>query len=156
MDYLLIPLIFSIWAAISTLLLLVTLCTPLNCIRMIASAWLLFMQTIYWLGFLLRIIMVSLPGRILWWLIAVVTGPFLLGPIALYTFFKSVYNFGPSHRHRSIWEMLMQPVPDESYYHTINNRGLIKTRRLSHPNRVRRRVIRSRRYCSRQDYTDCK
>lgn len=98
LDYLLTPLIFPIRAAISTLLLLVFNFRLNNFLKTTIFCWLLFQQIIHWIGFIVRILMVSLPGRILWWIFAAITGPFLIGPIALYTFFESVYNFGPRHR----------------------------------------------------------
>jgi hypothetical protein len=93
--------------------------------------------------------MTSLPGRILWWIIAVITGPFLIGPIALYAFFESVYNFGPRHRQRSVWQILFNPDPDASYYVNIDDMKLVK---MFRPNRCRRRIVRSKRYCSAEDY----
>ena len=41
------------------------------------------------------------------------------GPIALYLFYKGIYNFGPDHQKRSLWTILTQPVPDSTFYEEI-------------------------------------
>ncbi len=49
----------------------------------------------------------SYTGRF-WW--SILHWIFIV-PIILFTFFRNVYNFGPKHRKRSLFEILCNPVP---------------------------------------------
>ena len=91
----------------------------------------------------------TLFGRVLWNLLMI---PFYLlfcGPIALYSFFRSVYNFGPDHRKRSLISILLEPVPPEEHYHTSDNG---KGRIYHSANVSPRKILRNRRMNSKDDF----
>ena len=72
-------------------------------------------------------------------------------PIVFYSFYSSVYNFGPKHRRRTFSEIYQDPVPpEESFF--WNERGQLYTR--DNPNIVPRKVMRSKRFLSKQDRRD--
>jgi len=103
MDVFIFPIIFSIRAAISILLLLwvLSVCT--------AKFALHFAQDLFrWSRFLSWLMLSSYIGRF-WWLLLVQT-VFVI-PITFYTFFWHVYDFGPKHRKRSFFDILWNPVP---------------------------------------------
>ncbi len=87
---------------------------------------------------------------------------FISGSIAVYALFKSVYDFGPVHRRRSLVEILKNPVPSyNEYYYRYKSfnrveRGRRWSRRKflvkSNPNVVPRRVIRDRNVLSEDDF----
>ena len=65
-------------------------------------------QDIYqWSRFLSWIAISSYTGRF-WWSIFRVL---FIVPITLYTFFRTVYDFGPKHCKRSLFDILRNPVP---------------------------------------------
>ena len=102
MNVFIFPIIFSIGAVISILLLLrvLSICTVQFAIHLI--------QDLYqWSRFLSWIAISSYTGRFWWSLIQLV---FVI-PITLYTFFWSVYDFGPKHCKRSLLDILWNPVP---------------------------------------------
>ena len=102
MDIFFFPIIFSIRAAISILLLLRVLS--------IHTFWFsidLIQELYQWSRFLSWIWLFSYTGRFWWSIFQIV---FVI-PITLYTFFWSVYDFGPRHRKRSLLDILRNPVP---------------------------------------------
>ena len=92
--------------------------------------------------------MTSRVGQILWPIISLPMYILLCGPIALYIFFKHVYEFGPEHRRRPISQILFQPVPPKETGIQLDS-GKRVTRFL--PNPVPRIVARNTRLCSRED-----
>ncbi len=46
-------------------------------------------------------------GRFWWSILQVI----FVVPITLYTFFRTIYDFGPKHRKRSLFDILQNPVP---------------------------------------------
>jgi hypothetical protein len=111
MDAFLLPFIFSVWAAISFLLLLQVIFTRPNIIWFIhylfQSLYSGIYQVIQWIGFLLWIFITGYSGRF-WYLI--LRCIFII-PITLFTFFQYVYNFCPKHCKRSLFDVLSNPVP---------------------------------------------
>jgi hypothetical protein len=102
MDVFLFPFIFSIRAAISILLLLrvLSICTFWFAIDLV--------QDLYqWSRFLSWIAISSYTGRF-WWSIFQVIFNVLN---TLYTSFQTVYDFGPKHHKRSLFDILWKPVP---------------------------------------------
>ncbi len=102
MEIFLFPIIFSIRAAISILLLLRVLS--------IFTFWFAIdlVQDLYqWSRFISWIAISSYTGRFWWSILQVI----FVVPITLYTFFWSVYDFGPKHRKRSLFDILRNPVP---------------------------------------------
>ena len=71
-----------------------------------------------WTLLLFSWIISSPLGWILW---IFIWGPLqliLYGPIALYSFVKGIYDFGPSHRKRLLWQILTQPEPPAEFWTT--------------------------------------
>ena len=102
MEIFLFPIIFSIRAAISILLLLRVLS--------IFTFWFAIdlVQDLYqWSRFISWIAISSYTGRFWWPILQVI----FVVPITLYTFFWSVYDFGPKHCKRSLFDILRNPVP---------------------------------------------
>ena len=60
-----------------------------------------------WFRFLSWIFISSYTGQF-WWSVCQVI---FVVPITLYTFFRDVYDFGPKHRKRSLFDILRNPVP---------------------------------------------
>ena len=141
MDIFILPIIFSIRAAI-TILLLLRVCS----IRTFKSATCFtidFVQDLYrWILFLLRIAIFSYTGRFWWFTLQVV----FIVPITLYTFFRGVYDFGPKHRKRSFFDILRNPVPSvefEGRTGESDDFNSLKRRRFNH-NIVARRIARTK------------
>ena len=122
MMILLIPILFSVRAAISILTLFYKISTITNLLRMITwfdqgynsitsqiSAWtdIILCDLIAW-------ILSSRLGNFVWMVGAMIFSILFWCPIAIYAFYKSVYDFGPVQR--SLWEILTEPVPPERYY----------------------------------------
>ena len=102
MEIFLFPIIFSIRAAISILLLLRVL--SIFTFRFAIDL----VQDLYqWSCFISWIAISSYIGRFWWSILQVI----FVVPITLYTFFWSVYDFGPKHRKRSLFDILRNPVP---------------------------------------------
>jgi hypothetical protein len=107
----LLPFTFSVQAAISFLLLLqviVSRCNIIQCIRFLITAstqvtW----QSLNWIGFLFWTFMNSYNGH--FWL-SFLRWMFIV-PIVLFTFFQSIYNFGPEHCKPLLFDILTNPVP---------------------------------------------
>ena len=102
MDLFIFPIILSIRAAISILLLfqVLSVCTFWFTIDLV--------QDIYqWSRFLSWIAISSYTGQF-WWSIFQVLFMVL---ITLYTLFRTVYDFGPKHCKRSLFDILRNPVP---------------------------------------------
>ena len=107
MDIFLLPFIFSLRAAISFLLLFQALLSRRTVVWIIGFLHGILSQAVQWFGFLFWLFLSSYTGRfwlgLLRWLFIV--------PITLVTFFRHVYNFGPKHRKRSLFDILCNPVP---------------------------------------------
>ena len=103
----LLPFIFSVRAAISFLLLFQTLLSRRNFVQIIGYLHEILSQAVQWIGFLFWLFLSSYTGRfwlgLLRWLFIV--------PITFVTFFRHIYNFGPKHRKRSLFDILCNPVP---------------------------------------------
>jgi hypothetical protein len=109
MDIFLIPIIFLIQAAISILLLLRVIFYYARSASLSVIVYLfgILQESIRWTGFLTWIAIISRMGRFMWSLIQV----FFIVPITIYTFFRGVYDFGPKHRKRMLFDILLNPVP---------------------------------------------
>ena len=114
MDCFLLPFIFSIRAAISILLLLHRTILP-AIIQFTAS---LFKQAIQWLLFVVNLFLTAKFGRAIWSIIPTVLCIVFIVPIVFYTFYKSIYDFGPAHRKRSFIDILSQPAPGIEFKET--------------------------------------
>jgi hypothetical protein len=139
MDCFILPFIFSIWAAISILLLVQ---------RIILPAMMLFMaslinQTIQWLLFGANLFLTTTFGRALWSIISTVLCIVLIVPIVFYTFYRSIYDFGPAHCKLSFIDILSQPVPgiDFEGQHDDSNSHL---RCRFNPKMISRRLLRNK------------
>ena len=75
----------------------------------------LILQIAQWLIFVIWLFFTSAFGRIVWSIILIPFYTLFGGPIALYAFFKSVYDFGPEHRQRSLYHIISQPVPSKEW-----------------------------------------
>ena len=110
MDIFILPIIFSIRAAI-TILLLLRVCS-IRTLKSATSFTIDFIQDLYrWILFLLRIAIFSYTGRFWWFILQVV----FIVPITLYTFFRGIYDFGPKHCKRFFLKIIRNPVPGEEF-----------------------------------------
>jgi len=106
LDYIFILIVFSIRAAITSLDYIRIFLTIYNMIHSIM--WIertrdeLILQIAQWLIFVIWLFFTSAFGRIVWSIILIPFYTLFGGPIALYAFFKSVYDFGPEHCQRSL------------------------------------------------------
>ena len=110
MNIFLIPIIFLIRAAISILLLLrviFSVRTVSFLVGLIVSLVRMLHESNRWTGFLTWIAITSQMGRFMWSFIQV----FFIVPITIYTFFRGVYDFGPKHHKRTLFDILLNPVP---------------------------------------------
>jgi hypothetical protein len=107
MDMVLLPIIFSVRAAISILLLLQAILSRDNLLHFAVTTTQVIHQVFHWMGFLLWLFFQSYTGR--FWL-SILRWIFIV-PIILFTFFRNIYNFGPKHCKRSLFEILRNPVP---------------------------------------------
>ena len=142
MDMILLPIIFSVRAAISILLLLQSIISRENLRHFTAITTQVIHQVFHWMGFLLRLFFQSYTGR--FWL-AILRWIFIV-PIILFTFFWNIYNFGPKHRKRSLFEILCNPVPGIEFEGRINESDdfdSLKRRRFNH-NIISRRIARDK------------
>jgi len=64
-------------------------------------------------------------------------------PITFYTFYKSIYDFGPAHRKRSFIDILSQPVPGVEFEEQHDDSNLHSRRRFHHKI-VSRRLLRNK------------
>ena len=133
MDIFIFPIIFSIRAAITIILLLRVL--SISTVHFIFD----FIQEIYqWSRFLSWVALTSYTGQF-WWSLIQVT--FVL-PITFYSFFRYVYDFGPKHRKRSLLDILLNPVPGVEFEGRIgetDDMDSFRRRRFNH-NLVARRL----------------
>ena len=157
MVYLLIPILFSVRAAIFILLLLYKTFKPTNLLRTLtwldqsyddlthqASGW-----SWIFLCDLLGWFLSTRIGQFLWMLFSMVLSIVFCGPIVFYAFFRSVYNFGPVRR--SLREILVDPVPPEEYYVNESNEtsGTFKARQMMNRKNLRRLRIERKRIIAR-------
>jgi hypothetical protein len=75
--------------------------------RFIVSLVGILQESIQWTCFLTWIAITSRMERFTWSFIQV----FFIVPITIYTFFREVYDFGPKHRKRTLFDILLNPVP---------------------------------------------
>ena len=142
MDMILLPIIFSVRAAISILLLLQAIISRDNLLHFAVTTTQVIHQVFHWMGFLLRFFFHSYTGR--FWL-SILRWIFIV-PIILCTFFRNIYNFGPKHRKRSLFEILSNPVPGIEFEGRINESedfDSLKRRRFNH-NLIKRRIARDK------------
>ena len=146
MDIFLIPIIFLIRAAISILLLLrviFSVRTVRFLVGLTVSSVGILQESIRWTGFLTWIAITSRMGRFMWSLIQV----FFIVPITIYTFFRGVYDFGPKHRKRTLFDILLNPVPGIEFEGRLGESddfNSLRRRRFNH-NIDARRIARTRR-----------
>ena len=142
MDVFLLPFIFSFRAAISFLLLIQATLTMRNVGFLFQAILQTIQKSIQWIGFLCWLFVSSYTGRfwilILRWLFIV--------PITFITFFGYVYNFGPKHRKRSLFDILCNPVPGVEFDGRVGESEdfvSLERRRFNH-NLVARRIARNK------------
>ena len=146
MDIFLIPIIFSIRAAISILFLLrviFSVCTVSFLVGLIVSSIGILHESIQWTGFLTWIAITSRMGRLMWSLIQV----FFIVPITIYTFFRGVYDFGPKCCKRTFIDILLNPVPGiefEGRLGKTDDFNAFRCRRFNH-NNIAHQIARNRR-----------
>ncbi len=135
MDVFLLPFIFSVRAAISFLLLLQVSFTQSNIIwfiyYLLQSSYSGIYQVIQGIGFLLWKFITGYSGCF-WYLIL---RCIFIVPITLFTFFRHVYNFGPKHCKRSLFDILSNPVPGIEFDGCLGESdefNLFKRRRFNH------------------------
>ncbi len=135
MDIFLLPFIFSVWAAISFLILLQAItsrCNVRQFTKFILSFFRQIIQEVFlWMGFLTWKFVSSYLGcfwlSILCWIFIV--------PIVLYTFFHGVYSFGPRHCQRPFIDNLWNPVQGiefEGHISESNDFDLLKRSCFKH------------------------
>ena len=139
MDCFLLPFIFSIRVAISILLLLQRIILP----AMMLFTASLIKQTTQWLLFVVNLFLTTTFGRALWSIISTVLCIVFIVPITFYTFYKSIYDFGPAHRKRSFIDILSQPVPGVEFEEQHDDSNLHSRRRFHHKI-VSRRLLRNK------------
>jgi hypothetical protein len=152
MDVFLLPFIFSLWDAISFLLLLQASLTRRNATWFVGFLFGAISQTIQtsiqWIGFLFWVFISSYTGRfwiqLLRWLFIV--------PITFITFFQYVYTFGPKHCKRFFFDILCNPVPGIEFDGRIGESedfASLQRRRFNH-NLVARCIARNKHLSAKQ------
>ncbi len=116
MDMLLLPFMFSVWAAISFLLLLQAILTRDNLLLFAAITTPGIQQAFHWMGFLFWMFITSYLGCFWWSILHWI----FISLVVLFTFFWSVYTFGPQHCKGSLIEILCNPVPNIEFKGWIN------------------------------------
>jgi hypothetical protein len=139
MDCFLLPFIFSIQAAISILLLIQWIILP----KMMLLTASLFKQAIQWLLFVMNLFLTTKFGQTLWSIISTVLCIVFIVPIVFYTFYKSIYDFGPAHRKWSFIDILSQPVPGIDFEEKHDDSNSHLRRRFNHK-MVSCRLLRTR------------
>jgi len=72
---------------------------------------------------------------------------FFIVPITIYTFFRGVYDFGPKHCKRTLFDILLNPVPGIEFEGRLGESDdfdSLRRRRFNH-NIIARRIARTRR-----------
>jgi hypothetical protein len=131
MDMFFLPFIFSVWAANSFLLLLHAILTRDNLLQFVAITTQGIQQAFHWMGYFFWMFITSYLGRF-WW--SVLLWIFIV-PINLFTFFWSIYTFGPKHCKQSLIEILCNPVPGIEFkgrIHKSNDFDSLKQRCFNH------------------------
>ncbi len=101
----------------SFLLLLQAILTRDNLLQFAAIRTQGIQQAFNWMGFFFWMFITSYSGSY-WWLIR---HWIFIVPIILFTFFWSVYTFGPKHCKQSLIEILCNPVPGIEFEGRIHN-----------------------------------
>ena len=141
MDCFLLPFIFSFWAAISFILLLQQL-LPAT-IFFTAS---FIKQAIQWILYLAYVFLTTKFGQALWFVTSTVLCTVFIVPIVFYTFYKSVYDFGPKHCKRTLMDIISNPVPRiefEGQLRESDTFDSFQRRRFNH-NAVERKLQRNK------------
>ena len=102
MGMIFLPIIFSVRAAISFLLLLQAILSRGHLLQFTAFIIQVIHQAFHWMGFLLWLFVTSYSGR--FWL-SILRWIFIV-PIILFTVFRNIYNFGPKHCKQSLIKIL--------------------------------------------------
>ncbi len=142
MDAFLLPFIFSLRAAISFLLLIQATLTMRNVGFLFQTILQTIQKSIQWIGFLFWLFISSFTGR--FWM-KLIRWIFIV-PITFITFFRYVYNFGPKHRKRSLFDILCNPVPGIEFDGRVGESedfASLERRRFNH-NLVARRIARDK------------
>jgi len=139
MDCFLLPFIFSIRAAISILLLLQQIILPAMMLFMVS----LIKQATQWFFFVVNLFLTTTFGQALWSIISTVLCIVFIVPITFYTFYKSIYDFGPAHRKQSFIDILSQPVPGIEFEEQYDDSNFHSRRRFHHK-MVNRRLLRNK------------
>jgi hypothetical protein len=116
MDMIFLPIIFSVRAAISFLLLLQAILSRDNLLQFAATTTQIIHQAFHWMGFLLWLFITSYSGH--FWL-SILRWIFIV-PIILFTFFWNIYNFGLKHHKQSLIKILCNPVPGIEFEGRLN------------------------------------
>jgi hypothetical protein len=68
-------------------------------------------QAIQWLLYLAYVLLTTKFVQALWFVISTVLCAVFIVPIIFYTFYNSVYDFGPKHRKWTLMDIITNPVP---------------------------------------------
>ena len=81
-------------------------------------------------------------------------------PIIFWTFYKSVYDFGPEHiPHRSLFEIIKQPVPENCCFDKTKIKwrpwaGCKISRNVFNARPMCKNIARNKKFQNRQDYKE--
>jgi hypothetical protein len=115
MDFFILPIIFSIRAAISILLLLQDFFLFRTVKTFIDFLFRIIQDFYQWMRFISWIAISSYTGHFWWMVLQLILQVVFIVPITFHGFFWYVYNFGPEHRKRSLYDILLNPVPGEEF-----------------------------------------
>ncbi len=89
-------------------------------------------QAIQWLLFVVNLFLTTKFGRALWSVISTVLCSVFIVLIVFYTFYKSIYDFGPAHCKQSFIDILSQPVPGIDFKEKDDDSNSHLRRRFNH------------------------
>jgi hypothetical protein len=115
MDIFIFPIIFSIQAAISILLLLWALFSLHMAKTFVDFSFGIIQELNQWTRFISWIMVSSYSFHFWWTVFQFFFKVIFIVPITFHGFFWHVYNFGPRHRKWSLYDILMNPVPGEEF-----------------------------------------
>jgi hypothetical protein len=104
-------------------------------------------QAFQWFLLVVNLFLTTKFGRTLWSIISTVLCIVFIVPIVFYTFYKSIYDFGPKHRKRSFIDILSQPVPGIEFKeqtHRETHQADPHLRRRFNHRLVNRRLLRNK------------
>jgi hypothetical protein len=115
MDIFIFPIIFSIRAAISILLLLWAFLSLRMAKTFVEFLFGIIQELYQWIWFISWITMSSYTGCFWWMILQVIFKVIFIVPLIFHGFFWYVYDFGPKHHKRSLYDILMNLIPGEEF-----------------------------------------